>query len=741
VTSSLIFATEELAESAKTAALSVTKAPIGKGGKNWVTETRPGNTGELPAYIQNIRNAIMRHQPDESRATAIAIGVVQNWASGRGGVKAEVKAAAAKALAEWEALRAKNAARKGAKDAVREAVTAGCTVPGVDSDLGLFEDADTSKLGIRQSRFRDGKFTAALRKRVAAKGKPFQSMMEDLQAQGHVRNVPRGGTPAVSVGTSPDAGGAGGWMFGSMPDTFASSLAWGGLGEELEEDEMDWDAVALEAERAAEAPVEEPLTEHAVFEAALLQERTIHQSKREELLKKGQAIKNADGSIVYPIENAKDLQNAATLARSGHGDVPKAKRLIAKMSKKLGVKNPLEEGEWSHLPKEKRPTSELLSRAAKISPHKGDPEMVEKDRRMFGRAMLGDEHITDKMRRAAHAHAIRTRQVPALRKKLGGKLEEASVVCEPDVKKGDRVRVRSDVHLASVSLLKGREGVVEEAKDVPMGGNGATMRRLSVKFPNDQRHEINASHVEHVAAKAVQKVEEAGKSRVNAPFSITHRGKKLTGMAHAMGWTPSAQTKAHLNTLDRGRRTRVEMRMKRAAEAAHAHASSLREDDVLAELDELLEGDGPRDYGQDAWSGAIPRVRSLNQGEVMRFPDGSAIKRHASPDGRDQFSAGTPAMWKDDGISWRDPKRTPEEAVRGAMEASAASTDPESLGGNQSFYRGMVVMANGNGLRFAGVNPQTGNPLVSHPGSPTYRPQEVDWSALAPNVQTVALRS
>jgi hypothetical protein len=45
----------EIAESKQTAALSVTHAPIGKGGTNWVTRSKPGNQGQLPAYIQNIR--------------------------------------------------------------------------------------------------------------------------------------------------------------------------------------------------------------------------------------------------------------------------------------------------------------------------------------------------------------------------------------------------------------------------------------------------------------------------------------------------------------------------------------------------------------------------------------------------------------------------------------------------------------------------------------------------------------
>lgn len=58
---------------------------------------------------------------------------------------------------------------------------------------------------------------------------------------------------------------------------------------------------------------------------------------RRELAEKGHAL--PDGS--YPIEDEEDLHNAAILARSGHGDVAAAKRLIAKRAKELGVANPL----------------------------------------------------------------------------------------------------------------------------------------------------------------------------------------------------------------------------------------------------------------------------------------------------------------------------------------------------------------------------------------------------------------
>lgn len=107
---------DSLTESAQTAALSVTPAPIGRGGTNWVTKSKPGNAGQLPPYIQNVRNAIMRGGKDESEATAIAVGRVEDWAVGEGGVGPEVKAAAAKAVVEWTKLKGAAHAKSDAKD-------------------------------------------------------------------------------------------------------------------------------------------------------------------------------------------------------------------------------------------------------------------------------------------------------------------------------------------------------------------------------------------------------------------------------------------------------------------------------------------------------------------------------------------------------------------------------------------------------------------------------------------------
>src|SRR5262249_14024785 len=92
-------------------------------------ETPPPSTGHHPfgspsrpglvhvqglrvaAYVQNVPPARPRKGLSESEAIQRAIGVVKDWAAGRapggGHVHADVQAAAAKAVAEWEAAKAK----------------------------------------------------------------------------------------------------------------------------------------------------------------------------------------------------------------------------------------------------------------------------------------------------------------------------------------------------------------------------------------------------------------------------------------------------------------------------------------------------------------------------------------------------------------------------------------------------------------------------------------------------------
>jgi hypothetical protein len=71
--------------------------------KNWVEKS-----GGLPNYICKIAKAVMRSGKTKSAAIAIAVSRVKKWAAGGGDVDADTKAKAAKALAQWEALKVKN---------------------------------------------------------------------------------------------------------------------------------------------------------------------------------------------------------------------------------------------------------------------------------------------------------------------------------------------------------------------------------------------------------------------------------------------------------------------------------------------------------------------------------------------------------------------------------------------------------------------------------------------------------
>jgi hypothetical protein len=70
--------------------------------KNWVERG-----GGLPNYICHIAKAVSRSGHSTSSAIAIAIGTVRKWAAGGDKVNASTRAKAARALAQWEALKAK----------------------------------------------------------------------------------------------------------------------------------------------------------------------------------------------------------------------------------------------------------------------------------------------------------------------------------------------------------------------------------------------------------------------------------------------------------------------------------------------------------------------------------------------------------------------------------------------------------------------------------------------------------
>jgi hypothetical protein len=68
---------------------------------------------QLPAYIQNVAHALQRSgsAKTESQAIGMAVGIVKRWATGTGAkgkrVHPDVQAAAARAVAEWEAAKAR----------------------------------------------------------------------------------------------------------------------------------------------------------------------------------------------------------------------------------------------------------------------------------------------------------------------------------------------------------------------------------------------------------------------------------------------------------------------------------------------------------------------------------------------------------------------------------------------------------------------------------------------------------
>lgn len=74
--------------------------------KNWVE-----NAGGLPPYVRKLARAIAKRGHSLSSAIAIAISRVKKWAAGGGDVDADTRAKAAKAVAQWEAAKAKNKSR------------------------------------------------------------------------------------------------------------------------------------------------------------------------------------------------------------------------------------------------------------------------------------------------------------------------------------------------------------------------------------------------------------------------------------------------------------------------------------------------------------------------------------------------------------------------------------------------------------------------------------------------------
>src|SRR5215475_531527 len=93
---------------AETPVASTVHEPLGK----------PGGPGlfhhkglQLPAYIQHVAHHLVAQGHPVSQAIGMAVGIVRNWAHGHDGhgnrVHPDVQAAAAKAMAQWEADKAR----------------------------------------------------------------------------------------------------------------------------------------------------------------------------------------------------------------------------------------------------------------------------------------------------------------------------------------------------------------------------------------------------------------------------------------------------------------------------------------------------------------------------------------------------------------------------------------------------------------------------------------------------------
>jgi len=188
--------------SAKTAALAETPSP-------WGSPAGPGlwrhKSWKLPDYVEQVSKGIMKsgRAASESEAIHMALGVLARWARGGGKVSPEVQAAAAKAIAEFAALKAAAAAHAHAND--RPAVELAydpAEVRGKGGEWGFSPDSTkargTASATARATASRDAKAKFAA-DRVAwakASGRPAQA--KTLRRGDHV--IMPGGAPLEVTG-------------------------------------------------------------------------------------------------------------------------------------------------------------------------------------------------------------------------------------------------------------------------------------------------------------------------------------------------------------------------------------------------------------------------------------------------------------------------------------------------------------------------------------------------------------
>lgn len=99
--------------------------------------------------------------------------------------------------------------------------------------------------------------------------------------------------------------------------------------------ENEWTNRRKQAKKRKVKPID--YTPEGVEKRMLVRKKFHSAKNRRTLAAQGKALPNNS----YPIEDTEDLKSAAILARSGHGDVDAAKRLIARRARQLGAPNPL----------------------------------------------------------------------------------------------------------------------------------------------------------------------------------------------------------------------------------------------------------------------------------------------------------------------------------------------------------------------------------------------------------------
>jgi hypothetical protein len=143
-------------------------SPTGTG-KNWVTKN-----GGLPLYIRAVAHSLKRAGMSEMQAVVLAIGVIRRWASGKGTVTAATRARAAKALAEWDALKARSHSHTaGRSDTVDLSLTSVSDGPRVTVN-DMLKTPAACRAAAKNLHKLPAPLRAKMRKRIAVRAKQLQ---------------------------------------------------------------------------------------------------------------------------------------------------------------------------------------------------------------------------------------------------------------------------------------------------------------------------------------------------------------------------------------------------------------------------------------------------------------------------------------------------------------------------------------------------------------------------------------